>query len=66
MNNKENKNIFTENNIQEKDKSSTNLLPILGKIQLESKDYYNLAIPNFELVNLKSASKVFKQSNQSK
>ena len=61
MNNKETKNIEIENNIQEKEKTSSNPFPIINKSQLEIKEDYN-----FEMVNLKSASKIYKHSEPSK
>ena len=66
MNNKETKNIEIENNIQEKEKTSSNHFPIINKSQLEIKEDYNLVIQNYEMVNLKSASKIYKQSEPSK
>ncbi len=61
MNNKETKNINIENNIQDKEKTSSNPFPIINKSQLEIKEDYN-----FEMVNLKSASKIYKHSEPSK
>ena len=61
MNNKETKNIEIENNIQDKEKTSSNPFPIINKSQLEIKEDYN-----FEMVNLKSASKIYKHSEPSK
>ena len=61
MNNKETKNFEIENNIQEKEKTSSNHFPIINKSQLEIKEDYN-----FEMVNLKSASKMYKHSEPSK
>ena len=66
MNNKETKNIEIENNIQEKEKTSSNHFPIINKSQLEIKEDYNLVIQNYEMVNLKSASKIYKPSEPSK
>ena len=61
MNNKETKIIEIENNIQDKEKTSSNPFPIINKSQLEIKEDYN-----FEMVNLKSASKIYKHSEPSK
>ena len=66
MNNKETKNIEIENNIQDKEKTSSNPFPIINKSQSEIKEDYNLVIQNYEMANLKSASKIYKHSEPSK
>ena len=66
MNNKEIKNTDIDNNIQDKDKIQSNPFPIINKAQLELKEDCNLVIQNSDLVNLKSASKIYKHSETSK
>ena len=59
MYNKENKSIFQEDNIQEKDKLPTN------KPDLEPKENDNAFIPNYDIDNFKSDIKLFKHTEPS-
>ena len=63
MQNRENQNIFTDNALLDKDKISPNFPSIINKDPIESRENY---IPNYEMDNLKSASKIYKHTNPSK
>ena len=66
MNNKENKNTALDKDVQDKDKIASNTFPPINKIQQEPKEDYNLLIQNYEMVNLKSETKIFKHTDPSK
>ena len=67
MQNREKQNIFADDGLLEKDKISTNFPSIMNKDPIESRENYNmLNIPNYEMDNLKSASKIYKHTNPSK
>ena len=66
MNNKENKNTEKDKNNQDKDKLSSNNLSLTSKIQSEIKGDFNMVINNYEMANLKSASKINKHTDLSK
>jgi hypothetical protein len=65
MYNKENKNIFQEDNIQEKDKLPNNIFSSTNKPDLEPKENDNAFIPNYEIDNFKSDIKLFKHTEPS-
>lgn len=67
MQNKEKQNILTEYGLIEKDKIPNNYAPIINKEPIEARENYNmLNIPNYEMDNFKSASKIYKHTNPSK
>lgn len=66
MQNKEKQSIFPDYN-SEKEKISTNYPPLLGKDPVETRENYNLLnMPNYDMDNFKSASKIYKHTNPSK
>ena len=67
MQSREKQNIFTDDGILEKEKLSNNFASIINKDPIESRENYNmLNIPNYEMDNFKSASKIYKHTNPSK
>ena len=67
MQSREKQNLFQDEGIFEKDKLSNNFASMMNKEQMESRENYNmLNIPNYEMDNLKSASKIYKHTNPSK
>ena len=67
MQNKEKQNIFSECGILEKEKTSNNYPPIINKDPVESRENFNmLNMPNYEMDNFKSATKIYKHTNPSK
>ena len=67
MQNREKQNIFPDHGILYKDKLSNNYPSIINKDQMESRENFNmLNIPNYEMDNFKSASKIYKHTNPSK
>ena len=67
MQNKEKQNIFQEYRILEKEKINNNYSSIINKDPVESRENYNMMnIPNYEMDNFKSASKMYKHTNPSK
>jgi len=67
MQNREKQNIFSDYSILDKDKLSNNFSAIISKEPIESRENYNmLNIPNYEMDNFKSASKIYKHTNPSK
>ena len=67
MQNREKQNIFSDYSILDKDKLSNNFSAIISKDPIESRENYNmLNIPNYEMDNFKSASKIYKHTNPSK
>ena len=65
MNNKENKNLEQDNIIQDKDKLQSNPYTLLDKKQIESRENFNLNIPNYEMDNFKSEIKIYKHNDPS-
>lgn len=67
MQNREKQNIFPDYGILEKDKLSNNYPSIINKEPIESRENFNmLNIPNYEMDNFKSATKIYKHTNPSK
>ena len=67
MINKEKQNCLTEYSLIEKEKMPNNYPPIINKEPVEARENYNiLNIPNYEMDNFKSASKIYKHTNPSK
>lgn len=67
MQSREKQNLFQDEGIFEKDKLSNNFASMMNKEQIESRENYNmLNIPNYEMDNFKSASKLYKHTNPSK
>lgn len=67
MQSREKQNLFQDEGIFEKDKLSNNFASMMNKEQMESRENYNmLNIPNYEMDNFKSASKLYKHTNPSK
>lgn len=67
MQNKEKQNIFPEYGILEKEKTSNNYPPTINKDPVESRENFNmLNMPNYEMDNFKSATKIYKHTNPSK
>lgn len=67
MQNREKQNFFPDYGILYKDKLSNNYPSIINKDQMESRENFNmLNIPNYEMDNFKSASKIYKHTNPSK
>jgi hypothetical protein len=65
MNNKENKNLEQDNIIQDKDKLQSNPYTLMDKKQIESRENFNLNIPNYEMDNFKSEIKIYKHNDPS-
>jgi hypothetical protein len=67
MQNREKQNIFPDYGILEKDKLSNNYPSIINKEPIEARENFNmLNIPNYEMDNFKSATKIYKHTNPSK
>lgn len=60
-------NFFSDSNISQKDKFSSNFPPLINKEPIESKENFNMSnIPNYEMDNFKSPSKIYNHNNPSK
>ena len=67
MQNKEKQNIFPEYEMLEKEKINNNYSSIINKDPVESRENFNmLNMPNYEMDNFKSATKIYKHTNPSK
>lgn len=66
MNNKENKNITQDSNIQDKEKLPSNPYNLMDKKQIEPRDNFNMKFPNYEMDNFKSDIKIYKHNDPSK
>ena len=66
MNNKENKNITQDSNIQDKEKLPSNPYNLMDKKQIEPRDNFNMKFPNYEIDNFKSDIKIYKHNDPSK
>ncbi len=60
-------NFISDSNISQKDKFSSNFPPLINKEPIESKENFNMSnIPNYEMDNFKSPSKIYNHNNPSK